>query len=81
MLRYASRHASPNSGWPEAAMAGVLRLRLGGPVSYEGEPVERAWLGNGGEPSGAGDIFRALAVYRRACLLLWLAVGGVAWLA
>jgi adenosylcobinamide-phosphate synthase len=81
MLRHAPRHASPNSGWPEAAMAGVLRLRLGGPVSYDGTLAVRAWLGDGAEPGGARDIDRALIVYRRACLLLWLGVGGVAWLA
>jgi adenosylcobinamide-phosphate synthase len=81
MLRYAPRHASPNGGWPEAAMAGVLHLRLGGPVSYDGEPAMRAWLGDGVDPAGAPDIVRALAIYRCACLLLWLGIGGVAWLA
>jgi adenosylcobinamide-phosphate synthase len=81
MLRYAPRHASPNGGWPEAAMAGVLRLRLGGPVSYDGDPAMRAWLGDGTDPVGAPDIDRSLIVYRRACLLLWLGVGGAAWLA
>jgi adenosylcobinamide-phosphate synthase len=81
MLRYAPRHASPNGGWPEAAMAGVLRLRLGGPVSYDGDRAMRAWLGDGTDPVGAPDIDRSLIVYRRACLLLWLGVGGAAWLA
>ena len=43
----ARRHVSPNAGWPEAAMAGVLNIRLGGPRSYDGSLVELAWLGNG----------------------------------
>ncbi len=78
MLRDARHHASPNGGWPEAAMAGVLQRRLGGPVTYDGEPAHRAWLGDGLAP-GAEDVQRSLWVYRRACLLLWLMVGGVAW--
>ncbi|MCG6120524.1 MAG: adenosylcobinamide-phosphate synthase CbiB [Blastomonas sp.] len=79
MLRDARHHASPNGGWPEAAMAGVLKRRLGGPVSYDGEPAHRAWLGDGPAPD-ATDLQRALWVYRRACLLMWAIVGGIAWL-
>lgn len=80
MLGHARRHASPNSGWSEAAMAGALNLRLGGPVRYDGAVAARAWLGVGRAPTGAGDIRRALGVYRRGCLLLWLVVGGCLWL-
>ncbi|PXW79375.1 adenosylcobinamide-phosphate synthase [Blastomonas natatoria] len=79
MLRDARHHASPNGGWPEAAMAGVLGRRLGGPVRYDGEAADRAWLGDGPAPA-AGDLKRGLWVYRRACLLLWIGVGGLAWL-
>lgn len=80
MLRDARRHASPNGGWPEAAMAGALHRQLGGPVSYDGEPAVRATLGTGPEPATA-DLARALRIYRIACLLLWLAVGTLAWIA
>lgn len=78
MLRDAPRHASPNGGWPEAAMAGALGRRLGGAVAYDGEPAARAVLGAGPLP-GAADLARALRFYRIACLLLWLIVGGLAW--
>lgn len=79
MWRDARHHASPNGGWPEAAMAGALGRRLGGPVSYDGVPAARAWLGDGPLPDAA-DLGWALWIYRRACLLLWLIVGAVAWL-
>jgi adenosylcobinamide-phosphate synthase len=79
MMRDARHHASSNGGWPEAAMAGVLHRRLGGPVSYDGEPASRPWLGDGPAPDAA-DLRCALSVYRRACLLLWMIVGAVAWL-
>ena len=40
------KHASPNSGWPEAAMAGALQIQLGGMNMYDGMPVERPKLGD-----------------------------------
>jgi adenosylcobinamide-phosphate synthase len=79
MLRDAHRHASPNGGWPEAAMAGVLARQLGGPVAYDGEPAFRATLG-AGPPPDVASLREALAVYSRACLLLWIIVAGIAWL-
>lgn len=69
--RDASRHRSPNAGWPEAAMAGALGLRLAGPRIYGAVRVEDGWMGDGRAEAGAADIRRALALYRRACLLLW----------
>ncbi len=79
MWRDASKHASPNAGWSEAAMAGALGVQLGGAVSYEGEPTWRPTFGNGPKP-GVSDLRRALMVYLSACLILWLLVGAVAWL-
>lgn len=78
MRRDARRHASPNGGWPEAAMAGALGRRLGGEVTYDGEPAHRAVLGDGPRPEAA-DLTRALRVYRTACLLLWILVGILPW--
>jgi adenosylcobinamide-phosphate synthase len=79
MLRDAHRHASPNGGWPEAAMAGVLSRQLGGPVSYDGEPASRPTLGIGPRPD-VSSLRSALSVYWRACGLMWLIVAGLAWL-
>lgn len=79
MWRDASKHASPNAGWSEAAMAGALTVQLGGPVSYEGEPTWRPTFGDGPRPV-ARDLRRALHVYMGACLILWLLVGVAAWL-
>ncbi len=65
--RDASRHRSPNAGWPEAAMAGALGLRLAGPRAYGGEMVEDSVMGDGRRDADAADIRRALALYRAAC--------------
>ncbi|MDE1917464.1 MAG: cobalamin biosynthesis protein CobD [Sphingomonadales bacterium] len=83
LWRDASKHASPNAGWPEAAMAGVLGLRLAGPIAYDGVLSDKPWIGEGTRAAGAGDIRRGLSIYARACMCLWLIAagmaGGVAW--
>jgi adenosylcobinamide-phosphate synthase len=69
--RDAGRHRSPNAGWPEAAMAGALGLRLAGPRVYGAVRVEDGWMGDGRAKANASDIRRALRLYRKACGLLW----------
>ena len=63
----ASHHRSPNAGWPEAAMAGALGIRLSGPRIYDGVPVDERWVGEGNSDLTAKDIRRALKLYRTAC--------------
>ena len=79
LWRDSRRHASPNAGWTEAAMAGVLGVRLAGPVTYDGAVADKPWIGDGRTDLDARDIRRALFVYRRGCLLLWCLAGAVAW--
>ena len=64
---FAGAHRSPNAGWPEAAAAGALDLRLGGPRRYGAEIVDGAWLGTGREDASPADIEAGLALYLRAC--------------
>jgi len=45
-MRDRRKHASPNSGHPESAIAGILRVRLGGPAVYAHGYVDKAWLGD-----------------------------------
>lgn len=71
-LRDAAAHASPNAGWPEAAMAGALGLSLGGPRAYGGAEITGATLGRGRRDAGPNDIRRALRIYRVATAMLWL---------
>lgn len=66
--RDADRHRSVNAGWPEAAFAGALGLRLAGPRVYDGSMVEDAWMGDGRSAATPEDIRRSLALFRRACL-------------
>jgi adenosylcobinamide-phosphate synthase len=77
MLKDASKHASPNAGWPEAAMAGALGIRLGGPTAYDGVVHDRPVFGTGPAPEVV-DLGRGLRVYLVACLLLWSLVVAMA---
>lgn len=75
----ARKHASPNSGWPEAAFAGALGFTLGGPRSYDGEIVDLPAFGQGKGDLVASDILRALDLYRStlnvlACISIALAL-------
>jgi adenosylcobinamide-phosphate synthase len=78
-MRDAGKHASPNAGYPEAAMAGALGLALGGPRSYAGVPAGNdAWIGEGRYGATAPDIRVALALYVRADAILIGAVASIA---
>ncbi len=70
MRRDASKHVSPNAGYPEAAMAGALGLALGGPRSYGGVIAEGASMGDGRSEANVADIRAALELYSRADGLL-----------
>lgn len=74
--RYHALLASPNSGWSEAAFAGALRVRLIGPISYGGERVTEAFMGDPDWSAdlGGANLRRALRLVR-VCSLLALAVG------
>ncbi len=68
--RDAKHHASPNAGYPEAALAGALGLSLGGPRSYDGAQHEGAFMGEGRRQATAADIRAALELHSRADSLL-----------
>jgi adenosylcobinamide-phosphate synthase len=70
VLRDGGRHPSPNSGRPEAAMAGALDVQLGGTNRYDGRPIERPRLGDPSEPLTRAHIGRALT------LMIWTSLMG-----
>ena len=63
--RDASKHDSPNAGWPEATFAGALNFQLGGPRAYDGKVVDLPAFGSGKTGLGPSDILLALLLYRR----------------
>ena len=80
--RYGNHHASPNSGYPEAALAGILDCRFGGPHYYFGELFDKPFIGENDRSLTTADMRTAIRVNRMAevamvlglmggCLLRW----------
>jgi adenosylcobinamide-phosphate synthase len=80
LRRDGRKHPSPNSGRPEAAMAGALGVRLGGTNLYDGVPQDRPILGSEGREPGPGDIASAAKVMAMASVLGVLLAVGIRWL-
>jgi adenosylcobinamide-phosphate synthase len=76
--RDAPKHLSPNAGWPEAAMAGALGLKLGGPRVYGENNVDGAFMGDGRRDANAKDIRRALSLFQRAAAIQIFAYAAIA---
>lgn len=72
--KYGSQHASPNSGYPEAALAGILNCRFGGPHNYFSEEVWKPYIGHHDRPFSTEDMRVAVRINRRAEALMVVAV-------
>ena len=78
MLADASKHASPNAGWPEAAIAGGLGIWLAGPRQYGNRTVTAEKLYAVGRDAKISDIYAALRIIKKAqiTLAIFLLLGG-----
>ena len=64
--RYGRCHASPNSGYPEAALAGILDCRFGGPHFYFGQLFDKPYIGENERELTTADMLRSVRVCRLA---------------
>lgn len=71
------KHASPNSAQTEAAMAGALGVRLAGPASYFGKPVNKPWIGEELGEAAPRDILRANRLMLAGSALCLLVLAGI----
>ena len=60
--KYGHCHASPNSGYPEAALAGILNCRFGGPHYYFGQLFDKPYIGDTERPLTTADMKRAVVI-------------------
>ena len=67
--RYGRMHASPNSGYPEAALAGILDCRFGGPHYYFGELFDKPYIGENARELTTADMQKAVRINRTAEVL------------
>ena len=70
--RYGRQHASPNSGFPESALAGILDCRFGGTHNYFGVPVYKPYIGENARDFTFHDVTTAIRINRRSELLMVL---------
>ena len=68
------RHASPNSGYPEAALAGILNCRFGGPHYYFGELFDKPYIGENDRPLTTADMHTAVRINRLSELLMLMGI-------
>ena len=74
VLKNGRKHASPNSGYPEAALAAILDCRFGGPHYYFGEVFDKPYIGENDRPLTTEDMKKAVRVNRTAEVLMVLLV-------
>ena len=74
VARFGPEHASPNSGYPEAALAGALDCRFGGTHDYFGKPVYKPYIGVTSRPLTDTDLSRAVRICRTAEIMAVTAV-------
>ena len=72
--RNGRNHASPNSGYPEAALAGILNCRFGGPHYYFGQLFDKPFIGTNDRPLTTDDMRTAVQINRTAEVLMVVAV-------
>ena len=70
VMLYGRRHASPNSGYPEAALAGILDCRFGGPHYYFGQLFDKPYIGEHERELTTADMKKAVRVNRTAEVLM-----------
>lgn len=68
--KYGRRHASPNSGYPEAALAGILNCKFGGPNIYFGKIVDKPYIGDNAKVLTSEDMKIAVSINRRSEILM-----------
>ena len=72
--KYGPRHASPNSGYPEAALAGILNCRFGGPHYYFGQLFDKPYIGDNDRLLTTTDMKKAVRINLTAEILMILLV-------
>ena len=70
VYRNGRHHASPNSGYPEAALAGILDCRFGGPHKYFGEVFDKPYIGENDRELTTEDMKTAIRVNRMAEIMM-----------
>lgn len=74
VIRYGHQHKSPNSGYPEAALAGILDVRFGGPNLYHGQIVDKPYIGNNEREIRHEEFATVQSINHAVCFVFVLAI-------
>lgn len=74
VFKYGHAHASPNSGYPEAALAAILDCQFGGTHDYFGQPVEKPYIGTNARSFTTEDMMLAVRINSQAELVMGICV-------
>lgn len=77
IFKYGRSHSSPNSGYPESALAGILDCRLGGPSEYFGKVVEKPYIGESSREITHSDVVKTCFVNGKVAAVCYICVLGV----
>lgn len=80
VLKYGRNHASPNSGYPEAALAGILNCRFGGPHYYFGELFDKPYIGENDRELTTEDMKTAVIINRISEIMMVVLTALCVWL-
>ncbi|GAB3529087.1 adenosylcobinamide-phosphate synthase CbiB [Pontibacter brevis] len=70
VLKYGNKHKSPNAGYPEAALAGILNCRFGGPNVYHGVLVDKPYIGERNRAIEHKEIYRVSRINHSTCFVM-----------
>jgi adenosylcobinamide-phosphate synthase len=74
VFNYGRKHASPNSGYPESAMAGILNVRFGGSNVYHGQLVEKPYIGTNARNILKQDLYKACIINSLVAIVVVVAI-------
>lgn len=74
ILKYGNLHKSPNAGYPESALAGIMDCRFGGPNIYHGVLVEKPFIGKNDRIINAKEIEKVVWINHKTCFLMILVI-------
>ncbi|MCH5319696.1 MAG: cobalamin biosynthesis protein CobD [Paramuribaculum sp.] len=77
--KFGRAHASPNSGYPEAALAGILGCRFGGTHNYFGHAVYKPFIGTVERPLTNDDLVKSLSINRKVETVMMILTIIVSW--
>ncbi|QNK63743.1 cobalamin biosynthesis protein CobD [Pedobacter sp. PAMC26386] len=74
VMKYGHQHKSPNAGYPEAALAGILDVQFGGPNIYHGILVDKPFIGSNSREIKHEEFKMVSSINQGVCLIMVLSI-------